>query len=93
MNITNNDFKTIKKAIDLLSRDHKDDLKAIPAEDRKTIIEANDVLSALLEKKERDNKRISKYIADKRKINPLYARTPYIKKDAKKTIDEKEETI
>ena len=68
MNITNNEFNTIEAAVLL----HKAD--GLTDEEAMIVTSARDVLSRLKEKKEKDNKRIAGYIADKRKVNKNYAR-------------------
>lgn len=95
MFITNNDYTTIEKAIDLLNKmnnvisrieeeliledDNKfaDSLYGIIQEvtdEDDVIVSAVSVMNGLKEKKAKDNKRISSYIADKRKENKNYAR-------------------
>ena len=64
MNITNDDFKTLHAAISFAKHEHKDN---------EIILSADNVLKRLIEKKEKDNKRIASYIADKRKTNKDYA--------------------
>ena len=78
MNITNKDYETIKNIYTLLPTGTAYD--RLPAEDKKKIEDFDMTLKSLLSKKEKDNKRIAAYIADKRKDNKNYARTPYIKK-------------
>ena len=68
MNITNKDFCTIEAAVDL----HKMD--GLTDEEKIIVTSAKDVLTRLQEKREKDNKRIAGYIADKRKNNKNYAR-------------------
>ena len=63
MNITNKDFYTIEAAVDL----HKMD--GLTDEEKTIVTSAKDVLTRLQEKREKDNKRIASYIADKRKNN------------------------
>lgn len=72
MNITNKDFEILRSAVEILP--HGDELNKLSADERKIIISADTVLIGLIEKKKRDNKRISGYIADKRKVNKNYAR-------------------
>lgn len=67
MNITNKDFCIIEAAVNL-KRDGLTD------EEQSIVSSAMDVLSRLQEKREKDNKRIAGYIADKRKNNKNYAR-------------------
>lgn len=74
MNITNKDYEILNQAIDLL------ETADLPKGSLKTVYSARSVMDGLKQKKEKDNKRIAKYIADKRKENKNYARTPYIKK-------------
>ncbi len=59
MFVTKSDFEIIEKA--LTTTNEKDIKKALR------------VLQDLKEKKKKDNKRISKYISDKRKIDKNYA--------------------
>lgn len=68
MNITNKQFDTICKALDVIVK------LPLSVEDKTTIDDADAVICELIEKKKKDNKRISRYIADKRKINKNYAR-------------------
>lgn len=68
MFITNNDYNTLCQAIDLL------ETADLPKGSLKTVYSARSVLDNLAEKKKKDNKRISNYIADKRKENKNYAR-------------------
>ena len=63
MFITNEDYAKIASA--LLTADA----------DRKEVKDALEVMKRLQEKKAMDNKRISSYIADKRKIDKNYARS------------------
>lgn len=68
MNITNKQFNIICSALDVVVK------LPLADDDRDKINKADDVICELIEKKRRDNKRISAYIADKRKINKNYAR-------------------
>lgn len=70
MNITNSDFEIIKKAIALLP--HGDELDV---EKREIVHQADLVLCRLNEKRNRDNNRTAKYIAEKRKVDKTYARS------------------
>lgn len=74
MFVTKSDFEIIEKA--LMTTAEKDVKKALK------------VVSALKEKKKKDNDRISKYIAEKRKIDKNYAHTKDVKK-MKKVVDNK----
>ena len=74
MFITNNDYDILNQAIDLL------ETADLPNGSLKVVYSARSVMDGLKQKKEKDNKRIAAYIADKRKDNKNYARTPYIKK-------------
>ena len=67
MNITNKDYKVLNDAIELLNK------VKLPEEDRKKALSAFSVMEELKTKKEKDNKRIASYIAEKRKINKNYA--------------------
>lgn len=65
MNITNNDYEILEKAIARLKEiDPKKEIT----------LSAVSVMDGLKQKKEKDNKRIAAYIADKRKENKNYAR-------------------
>lgn len=75
MNITNKQFDTIQAALLLLPK-----LNKLTKEEENIVSSADNVMKELIEKKKKDNERISSYIADKRKTNKYYARTPYIKK-------------
>ena len=68
MNITNNDFETIKEAIEILKS------LTLPEKDQKIVLSASSVLDNLQEKKKKNNKRIASYIADKRKNDKTYAK-------------------
>ena len=68
MFITNNDYDILSQAIDLL------ETADLPKGSLKTVYSARSVMDGLKLKKEKDNKRISAYIADKRKENKNYAR-------------------
>lgn len=59
-------------AIELLP--HDEDFDRLSKEEQQIIIDADTTLVNLIKKKKGDNKRISAYIADKRKDNPNYAR-------------------
>lgn len=72
MFITNNDFKTIQAALMILP--HGEEFNKLPEDKQNIILSADLCLANLLKKKEKDNKRISSYIADKRKENKNYAR-------------------
>ena len=72
MFITNEEFDVIKKAMMLLPQGKE--FEALPTELQDVIIIADVTMMNLLEKKKRDNKRISEYVACKRKVNKNYAR-------------------
>jgi len=72
MFITNKDFETIKKALELLP--HGEDFNGLSKEKQDIIVNADATMVNLLKKKEKDNKRTAEYVADKRKINKNYAR-------------------
>lgn len=72
MFITNKDFEAIKKALDLLP--YGEEFNRLSKEKQSIIVNADTTMINLLKKKEKDNKRTSKYIADKRKTNKNYAR-------------------
>lgn len=67
MNITNKDYETLKEAIDILKT------VSLPEGDQKKACSALSVMEELKRKKEKDNKRIASYIAEKRKTNKNYA--------------------
>ena len=85
MNVTNDDFNKIEKALQLLPEG--DDLKKLPKAKQKIICEANKTMLKLIEKKEKLNEKTKNYIAEKRKTNKDYARTPYIKKRDRENND------
>ena len=72
MNITNNDFETIKQALEICA-DFRD---ALPPNGRAVAIldRADAVMVELNEKRLRDNARIAGYMAKKRTENKNYAR-------------------
>ena len=72
MFITNKDFETIKKALELLP--HGEDFNGLSKEKQDIIVNADATMVSLLKKKEKDNKRTAEYVADKRKTNKNYAR-------------------
>lgn len=72
MNITNKEFETIKKALELLP--HGLDFENLPKETQDTIVRADTTMVNLLQKKKKSNKRTAEYIANKRKENKNYAR-------------------
>lgn len=72
MFITNKDFETIKKALELLP--HGEDFNGLSKEKQDIIVNADATMVNLLKKKEKDNKRTAEYVADKRKTNKNYAR-------------------
>ena len=74
MFVTNNDFEIIETALTTVKE--KDVKKALK------------VIQGLKEKKKKDNSRISKYIAEKRKIDKNYAHTKDEEK-LKKVVDNK----
>lgn len=74
MFVTNSDFEIIEKA--LTTAKEKDIKKALK------------VIQGLKEKKKKDNDRVSKYIAEKRKIDKNYAHTKDLEK-LKKVVDNK----
>lgn len=72
MNITKEDFKKLKKAIELLP--HEKNFKKLTKEHQEIITSADIVLVNLEKKRKKDNKRQAAYIAEKRKVNKNYAR-------------------
>ena len=72
MFITNKDFETIKKALELLP--HGEDFNRLSKEKQDIIVNADATMVNLLKKKEKDNKRTAEYVANKRKTNKNYAR-------------------
>jgi len=78
MNITKDQFKAIEDAYYILAA--CDGLHLLPDDSKATIVNLRSTLTELKAKKERDNARTAEYIAEKRKTNKDYARTPYVKK-------------
>ncbi len=72
MNLTNNDFLAIEKALALLP--HGEDFNNLTKETQEIIIKADQVMINLYKKKKANNKRTADYIAEKRKTNKNYAR-------------------
>ena len=72
MNMTNEDFNKIEKALNPLPNGEA--FTALPADMQKTIIDAQVVLVRLCRKKKASNEKTAKYIAEKRKKNKNYAR-------------------
>lgn len=72
MNITNKEFEAIEKALELLP--HGKTFIGLNEETQNIILNADKAMLNLMKKKEKDNKRTAKYIAEKRKTNPNYAR-------------------
>ena len=72
MNITNKQFEAIERALKLLPEGEA--FNILPKETQEIIISADITLVELRKKKTKDNKRIAKYIAEKRKDNKNYAR-------------------
>lgn len=73
MNITNKDFDTIKKALELLPTG--EEFNKLSKEHQNIIVNADTVMVNLLKKRRTNNERTSKYIAEKRKENKNYARS------------------
>ena len=72
MNITNKDFETLQKALLLFPKGEKFD--SLSDEQKIIINNAKKTMENLEKKKQKDNERIAKYIAEKRNDNPNYAR-------------------
>lgn len=81
MNITNKDYEVIKAIRDFLPKN--EEFNSLSAAEQKKIIDFDITLVNLYQKKKKDNERTAKYIANKRKDNKNYARTPYVKKERK----------
>lgn len=73
MNMTNDDFKKIEKALMLLPQG--EEFKALPKETQDIIVDANVVMVRLLKKKKTNNAKTANYIAEKRKLDKNYARS------------------
>lgn len=71
--MTRLDFFRIEKALRMLPTGEA--FNALHPEDQKTIIDAEMTMVRLTKKRKADNERTAKYIADKRKTNPNYARS------------------
>lgn len=79
MNITNEDFRAIEKALYLLPQD--EEFNALPKEQQDIIVNANVVMINLLKKKKRNNIKTAKSIAEKRKLDKNYARSKEVKNE------------
>lgn len=86
MNLTNDDFNKIEKALNLLPEG--EEFNHLSKEEQQIIIDADTVMINLLKKKKRNNERISGYISEKRKSDKLYARS----NSYKASVRAKEET-
>lgn len=73
MNMTNADFHAIEKAMYLLPRG--EDFMALTKEEQDIITKADTVMMNLLRKKDANNAKTAKYIAEKRKLDKNYARS------------------
>lgn len=73
MYLTNEEFNAIKKALELLP--HGNIFAGLSKEKQDIIINADTTMVKLLSKKRINNKKTSKYIAEKRKTNKDYARS------------------
>lgn len=69
MNITNEDYKSIQRVVDILVK-HEDSLTE---EEQEYLHDTQCVLDELEEKRIKDNIRKAKQIAEKRKLDPTYA--------------------
>ena len=72
MYLTIEDFRAIDKALMMLPSGNK--FATLSKEEQDIIINAKVVMTNLLKKRKVSNKKTAKYIADKRKSNPDYAR-------------------
>lgn len=73
MNMTNEQFEAIEKALRLLPQG--DAFNALSPDEQATIVNADKAMVDLLKKRKRNNKRTAEYIAEKRKSDPNYARS------------------
>ena len=72
MYLTIEDFRAIDKALMMLPSGNK--FATLSKEEQDIIINAKVVMTNLLKKRKVSNKKTAKYIAEKRKSNPDYAR-------------------
>ena len=72
MYLTNEEFNTIKKALELLP--HGNSFIKLSKKKQDIIISADDTMVKLLQKQKANNKKTAQYIAEKRKTNKNYAR-------------------
>lgn len=72
MYLTNKEFDTIEKALELLPRGNV--FAGLSEEKQNIIVNADKVMVNLLKKKKANNKKVAEYIANKRKSNKNYAR-------------------
>ena len=73
MNLTKGDFEKIEKALQLLP--YGDAFDGLSKEEQDIIVDADTVMRNLLRKQRADNERTARAIANKRKTNPMYARS------------------
>lgn len=72
MNITKKQYEAIAQALALLPVGT--DFTRLSKSEQHTILCADEVMVELLQKRQADNERTAKYIAEKRKTNKRYAR-------------------
>lgn len=72
MYLTNEEYNAIKKALELLP--HGEEFTKLDKEKQNIIVNADTTMVKLFLKKKANNKKVSKYIAEKRKTNKNYAR-------------------
>lgn len=72
MYLKNEEFDAIEKALSLLP--HGEAFKELSAEQQSIIVKADTVMVGLLKKRKENNRRVSAYIAGKRKTDKNYAR-------------------
>lgn len=73
LNLTNEDFNRIERALRLLP--YGEEFDALPKDEQDIIVEADETLLHLLQKQKKNNERIAKAIAEKRITDPGYARS------------------
>ena len=72
MYLTNDEFKAIEKALELLP--HGNTFVGLSEEKQNIIVNADRAMVNVLKKKKAANKKTAEYIANKRKLNKNYAR-------------------
>lgn len=73
MYLTNEEFNTIKRALELLPQGNS--FIKLSKKKQDIIISADDTMVKLLQKQKANNKKTAQYIAEKRKTNKNYARS------------------